>query len=288
MRKANVTPSGIPASTKPMKSGTAEQEQNGVTMPNDAAATVPVRRPRPARAARTRSGGKKPRISVTTVMMPRSSSSDLGHVEQEEGDGLAKVGSALEPKRREGQPVCQRRLGEPGHEPGADRAPEHQPERHPSPPQDEGRHPSSPPSKCGRRLTGRLVAFVVDPAGIDAMPARPDQPSRAEPREVVRYVVLLLPERGCHLADAVGAVGEQAKDRRPASDHRSGPPWRRRRPPRASGDRGGAQAGRAVRGRPVVISRRTVSFQAEMSQGRLARVRGAEGPSLAATRLTSC
>ena len=78
MRKAKVTPSGIPASTKPMKSGTAEQEQNGVTTPNEAAAAVPVRRPRPASASRTRSGGKKPRISVTTVMMPRSSSSTLG------------------------------------------------------------------------------------------------------------------------------------------------------------------------------------------------------------------
>ena len=61
-----------------MKSGTAEQEQNGVTIPNEAAPTVPVISPRPANAARTLSGGKKPRISVTTVMMPTSSSSTLG------------------------------------------------------------------------------------------------------------------------------------------------------------------------------------------------------------------
>ena len=86
MRKAKVTPSGIPASTKPMKSGTAEQEQNGVTTPNEAAAAVPVRRPRPASASRTRSGGKKPRISVTTVMMPEQQQQHLGHVKQEEGD----------------------------------------------------------------------------------------------------------------------------------------------------------------------------------------------------------
>ncbi len=42
MRNANVTPSGMPASTKPMNSGTAEHEQNGVTTPKPAAATVPA------------------------------------------------------------------------------------------------------------------------------------------------------------------------------------------------------------------------------------------------------
>ncbi len=41
MRNAKVTPSGTPASTKPMNSGTAEQEQNGVTTPKPAAAIVP-------------------------------------------------------------------------------------------------------------------------------------------------------------------------------------------------------------------------------------------------------
>jgi hypothetical protein len=78
MRKAKVTPSGMPASTKPMKRGTAEQEQNGVTIPNEAAVTVPATVPRPARAARTFSGGKKPRMRVTTVMIPRRSSSTFG------------------------------------------------------------------------------------------------------------------------------------------------------------------------------------------------------------------
>ena len=33
MRKLMVTPSGTPAATKPMKAGTAEHEQNGVTTP---------------------------------------------------------------------------------------------------------------------------------------------------------------------------------------------------------------------------------------------------------------
>ena len=40
-RNENVTPSGTPLSTKPMNSGTAEHEQNGVTMPRSAAATLP-------------------------------------------------------------------------------------------------------------------------------------------------------------------------------------------------------------------------------------------------------
>ena len=101
MRKAKVTPSGMPASTKPMKSGTAEQEQNGVTMPNEAAAAEPATVPRPASADRTFSGGKKPRISVTTVMMPEQEQQHLGHVEQEEGDRLAEVAIRARGRRRE-------------------------------------------------------------------------------------------------------------------------------------------------------------------------------------------
>ena len=42
IRKENVTPSGTPALTKPMNNGTAEQEQNGVTMPSEAASTLPI------------------------------------------------------------------------------------------------------------------------------------------------------------------------------------------------------------------------------------------------------
>ena len=37
MRKVRVMPSGTPADRKPMKSGTAEHEQNGVTAPSKAA-----------------------------------------------------------------------------------------------------------------------------------------------------------------------------------------------------------------------------------------------------------
>ena len=41
-RKEKVTPSGTPASINPMKRGTAEQEQNGVTMPSRAARILPI------------------------------------------------------------------------------------------------------------------------------------------------------------------------------------------------------------------------------------------------------
>ena len=38
IRKENVTPKGSPALVKPIKSGIEEQEQNGVTVPSNAAA----------------------------------------------------------------------------------------------------------------------------------------------------------------------------------------------------------------------------------------------------------
>ena len=56
MRNEKVTPSGMPASTKPMNRGTAEQLQNGVTMPRLAAITLPVASRRPWSRARVRSG----------------------------------------------------------------------------------------------------------------------------------------------------------------------------------------------------------------------------------------
>src|SRR5688572_11093924 len=65
MRNENVTPSGTPVVTKPMNSGTAEQEQNGVTMPNSAASTLPTDSRRPDRIRRVRSGVKNDRTMPT-------------------------------------------------------------------------------------------------------------------------------------------------------------------------------------------------------------------------------
>ena len=50
--------SGTPACTKPMNSGTAEHEQNGVTIPSEAAITLAAPSVRPASSARVRSGVK--------------------------------------------------------------------------------------------------------------------------------------------------------------------------------------------------------------------------------------
>ena len=60
-RKEKVTPSGTPAVTNPMKSGTAEQEQNGVTVPSSAARTFPTVSRFPVRILRARSAVKNDR-----------------------------------------------------------------------------------------------------------------------------------------------------------------------------------------------------------------------------------
>lgn len=67
IRKEKVTPSGTPAETNPMNSGTAEQEQNGVTMTSDAASTLPTPSPRRVSSARVRSGENH----VRTIPMPK-------------------------------------------------------------------------------------------------------------------------------------------------------------------------------------------------------------------------
>ena len=74
IRNENVTPSGTPAVTKPMNSGTAEQEQNGVTMPRPAASTLPTPSRFPASSARVFSGEKKLR---TTPMANTTSASSI-------------------------------------------------------------------------------------------------------------------------------------------------------------------------------------------------------------------
>jgi len=60
-KKENVVDSGTPDSTKPRNNGTAEQEQNGVIIPNNAAKMLPVNRCLRERNRRIFSGGKKVR-----------------------------------------------------------------------------------------------------------------------------------------------------------------------------------------------------------------------------------
>jgi hypothetical protein len=78
MRKEKVTPSGTPAVTKPMKRGTAEQEQKGVTIPSKAARTLPTDSRFPAKMARVLSGVKKERITPTKKTINANSINTLG------------------------------------------------------------------------------------------------------------------------------------------------------------------------------------------------------------------
>ena len=73
-----MTPSGIPASTKPMNNGTALHEQNGVTMPRAEASTLPMPTRFPLSSRRARSALKKVRSTVMTKIMPLTSSMIFG------------------------------------------------------------------------------------------------------------------------------------------------------------------------------------------------------------------
>ena len=100
-RNANVTPSGTPASRKPMNSGTAEHEQNGVTIPKPAAATVPTTAFRPASALAHPLGRHEGAQERDAGDDAGEQQQDLGHVVEEERDGLARAGSrARGPGRR--------------------------------------------------------------------------------------------------------------------------------------------------------------------------------------------
>jgi hypothetical protein len=66
----------------------------------------------------------------------------------------------------------------------------------------------------GRFGTALGVALVEHPARVALVAHGPDQTRVPEPGEVHRDVVLLLAERGRHLADAHRAVGEHPHDRR--------------------------------------------------------------------------
>ena len=78
MRNENVTPSGTPACKNPMKSGTAEHEQNGVTMPRPAATAFPTPGLWLESIWRVRSGEMKVCTTPMTNTTPVSSSSTFG------------------------------------------------------------------------------------------------------------------------------------------------------------------------------------------------------------------
>ena len=97
-RKANVTPSGTPASTKPMKSGTAEQEQKGVTTPKRAAPVAPATTLRPASVCRTLSGDTNERRKLTRVTTPTSRSMTLGRSKRKNANAAPKPSLVSRPR----------------------------------------------------------------------------------------------------------------------------------------------------------------------------------------------
>ena len=255
MRKAKVTPSGTPASTKPMKSGTAEHEQNGVTIPRPAAPTVPTSSPRPTSGAAHLLGREEAPDERDDGDDAEQQQEHLGHVVEEERDGLAEVGAGLEAEEVEG-------------EPGGERAPptnqatsqattartDVEPERQAASTQGDGGHRRSSPSARAARRAGLLVPLVVDPPGVHAVPARAHESRVAEPGEVVADVVLALAEGRGHLADADGPVAEHPHDARP---DRIGQKARRPLSLRSRRGPGGSSSGR--RG-PAAQSASDVSF----------------------------
>ena len=98
-RKENVTPKGTPVVTKPMNNGTAEQEQNGVTMPSNAASTLPVDSRLPDRIRRVRSGVKNDRTMPTPNTTNVSSSSTLGVSKTKKLHRRAEVPAVFQPQQ---------------------------------------------------------------------------------------------------------------------------------------------------------------------------------------------
>ncbi len=140
MRKANVTPSGTPASTKPMKSGTAEHEQNGVTIPQAGGADRPHELPATDEGGAHLLGREEAADEGDGGHDAEEQQEDLGHVEDEERDRLAEMGALLEAEQLEREPAGERCGQEPGDDPDHDREADRHPERQVEPMDGERRH----------------------------------------------------------------------------------------------------------------------------------------------------
>ena len=116
-RKENVTPSGTPAVTNPTKSGTAEQEQKGVTTPRHAARTLPADSRLPERTRRVRSGVKKERITPTPKTTGTRSIRTLGVSKRKNSTAAARRSRSAEASmafcRARGQAANRRPTGMP-------------------------------------------------------------------------------------------------------------------------------------------------------------------------------
>ncbi len=108
MRNENVTPSGTPVVTKPMNSGTAEQEQNGVTTPSMAASTLPSVSRLPARMRRVRSGVKNERTIPTPKTTSVSSIRTLGASKTKNSTAEREAAARGHPEQVVGEPPGER------------------------------------------------------------------------------------------------------------------------------------------------------------------------------------
>ena len=93
-----------------MNSGTAEQEQNGVTIPSSAASTLPTDSRLPARIARVRSGVKNERTTPTPKTTSVSSMSTLGTSKTKNSTALPRCVGGLELGRRPYGTIARARL----------------------------------------------------------------------------------------------------------------------------------------------------------------------------------
>lgn len=86
VRHADEAANGTPADRKPINSGTAEHEQNGVIMPGLAARTLPTPILLPASRAQVRSGAKNVCTMLMTNTIAVSSSEALGVIHKKAHD----------------------------------------------------------------------------------------------------------------------------------------------------------------------------------------------------------
>ncbi len=89
---------------KPMNSGTAEHEQNGVTTPSAAASTLPLDSRRPASSRRVRAGEKYDRTMPDPKDDEQEEQEDLRGLVREELDRRGHAGAWRRTERTVGHP----------------------------------------------------------------------------------------------------------------------------------------------------------------------------------------
>ncbi len=139
----------------------------------------------------------------------------LGHVVEEEGHRLAELRAVLEAQDVESQPQRHGQREEPGGRPQRSADHDGEPERHLEPAYGQRGHASTSSSVRSAAAQASAIALVVQEATVRRVAHRVDEPRLAQPGEVVRDVVLPLPERRGHLAHAVRTVAQHHEDRCP-------------------------------------------------------------------------